>query len=75
MAEAVKAKDELKEHEDASKNDEKRSRDSEHKAGEKRLVIELQQASANVERTKAETNRLKAPEGEPSDEKQKKQKK
>lgn len=75
VAEAVKAKDELKGHEDTSKNDEKRSRDSEHKAGEKRLVIELQQASANLERTKAETNRLKAPEGEPSDEKQKKQKK
>ena len=68
VKEAVKERDRLRsneqttaDHDATSKEHDHRAKEQEHKANEARLVVEIEQAKANVRKTDAETADIKKP--------------
>ena len=73
VKQAVKERDRLRDNEQNTADGEKTSKDHEHKtkeqehaANEQRIVVEIEQAKANVRKTDAETAELKKPDPAPA---------
>ena len=79
VKQAVKERDRMRDNEQnvadgekTSKDHEHKTKEQEHKANEQRIVVEIEQAKANVRKTDAETADIKKPDPAPAAKKAKK---